>query len=395
MGAADSATILLCTANVGAAADVIGPLEANGYAVRRSSFAEAAEGEFTSFQLIMVDSGQANEDALAVCRRLRLRLGNEPIPLLVVLGSAAPAGRAASLEAGADAHIVRPFLPAELRAQVQAFLRIHQLQRRLRDQTSEMCTIHQRLKAAYQQIDLELEAARRLQMSFLPQSLPETVGARFAVQYRPCGRVGGDFYDVFRLDENHVGFYIADAMGHGVPASLLTIFLKRGVRGKEITGKQYRLVPPAEVLGRLNRDLIEQRLPEVPFITMLYCLFNFREGTLRFARAGHPHPLFVPQAGEIQLWPGNGGLLGVFATEFHERTERLQPGDKLILYTDGLDTAQSDGPSKVAAAISACADKYRALRIDEYVARLTHDLLGQVRQADDFTLLGLEMTRAD
>src|SRR5262249_23339432 len=150
---------------------------------------------------------------------------------------------------------------------------------------------------------------------------------------------------------------IADAMGHGVPASLLTIFLKRGVRSKEITGKQYRLVPPAEVLGRLNRDLIEQRLPEVPFITMLYCLFNFREGTLRFARAGHPHPLFVPRSGEIQLWPGNGGLLGVFATEFHERTEHLQPGDKVILYTDGLDTVQSEGPTKVAAALSACADK--------------------------------------
>jgi sigma-B regulation protein RsbU (phosphoserine phosphatase) len=232
-------------------------------------------------------------------------------------------------------------------------------------------------------------------MSFLPQSLPETPGARFAVQYRPCGRVGGDFYDVFRLDEHHVGFYIADAMGHGVPASLLTIFLKRGVRGKDITGKQYRLVPPPEVLGRLNRDLMEQRLPEVPFITMLYCLFNFRDGTLRFARAGHPHPLFVPHSGEIKLWPGNGGLLGVFATEFHERTERLQPGDKLILYTDGLDTAQAEGPGKVAAALSACADKHRALPIDEYVARLTHDLLGQVRQADDFTLLGLEMTKAD
>src|SRR5262249_24920361 len=153
--------------------------------------------------------------------------------------------------------------------QVQAFLRIKQMHGRLADQTAEMRSVNQRLKRAYQQIDLEMEAARRLQMSFLPQTLPEVGPVRFAVHYRPCGRVGGDFYDVFRLDENHVGFYIADAMGHGVPASLLTIFHKRGVRGKSIHGKDYRLLPPREVLSRLNRDLIGQKLPEMPFVTML------------------------------------------------------------------------------------------------------------------------------
>src|SRR5207342_902861 len=117
-----------------------------------------------------------------------------------------------------------------------------------------------------------------------PHSLPEVPQARFAVHYRPCGRVGGDFYDVFRLDERHLGFYVADAMGHGIPASLLTIFVKKGVRAKEITGQTYRLVPPAEVLQRLNRDLIEQALADMPFITMVYALFDHAEGTLRFSR---------------------------------------------------------------------------------------------------------------
>src|SRR6202007_1577929 len=119
------------------------------------------------------------------------------------------------------------------------------------EKTAEVARINKRLQLAYQRIDQELELARRIQQSFLPQTLPQLPTARFAVHYRPCGRVGGDFYDAFRLDERHVAFYVADAMGHGVPASLLTVFVKRGVRAKEIHGREYRLVPPGEVLGRL------------------------------------------------------------------------------------------------------------------------------------------------
>src|SRR5262249_10162929 len=151
----------------------------------------------------------------------------------------------------------------------------------LAEKTAEIHRINKRLRDAYQQLDQELELAQRIQTSFLPQGLPEVASTRFAVQYLLCGRVGGDFYDAFRLDENHVGFYVADAMGHGVPASLRTIFVKRGVRPKEVMGSQSHLVPPGEVLARLNRDLIEQKLSEHPFITMAYGLFNHREGTLQ------------------------------------------------------------------------------------------------------------------
>src|SRR5262249_53236858 len=160
------------------------------------------------------------------------------------------------------------------------------------------------------------ELARRIQRSFLPQALPEMPPARFAVSYRPCGRVGGDFYDVFRLDEEHLGFYVADAMGHGVPASLLTIFVKKGVRAKEIFGQQYRLLPPREVQRRRNRELKAQPLSEHPFIRMVYALSNCRDRTLRFARAGHPYPLYVPADGEPQFWQVHGTLLGIFDTQF-------------------------------------------------------------------------------
>jgi len=214
---------------------------------------------------------------------------------------------------------------------------------------------------------------------------------RFAVHYLLCGQVGGDFYDVFRLDENHVGFYVADAMGHGVPASLLTIFVKKGVRAKEVFGQQYRLVPPGEVLQRLNRDLIDQGLSDTPFITMVYALFNHRDGTLRFSRAGHPYPLHVPRDGSLQFWQGEGLLLGVFDAQFSDRTHRLEAGDKVLFYSDGVDNACFAGYESGTESLLACAERHRALPIQDFVEHLARDLFGTISPPDDLTLLGLEM----
>jgi serine phosphatase RsbU (regulator of sigma subunit) len=237
----------------------------------------------------------------------------------------------------------------------------------------------------------EIELARKVQLGFLPQTLPEVPRVRFAVHYLLCGRVGGDFYDVFRLDERHVGLYVADAMGHGVPASLLTIFVKKGVRAKEVFGQQYRLVPPDEVLYRLNRDLIDQQLSEQPFITMVYALYNHADGTLHFARAGHPYPLLVPAEGPPQFWRQEGLLLGVVDARFPCQTRRLGPGDKLLLYTDGVDTATFEGCPPGADSLLACAERHRHLPVQEFVARLAHDLFGAQDQPDDLTLLALEV----
>jgi phosphoserine phosphatase RsbU/P len=176
-------------------------------------------------------------------------------------------------------------------------------------------------------------------------------------------------------------------MGHGVPASLLTIFVKTGVRAKEITGRSYRLVPPAEVLERLNRDLIEQALSDTPFITMVYVLLNHAEGTLQFSRAGHPYPLYLPADGPAQLWQMEGGLLGVFETQYREQTRTLHTGDKVLLYTDGAAFA---GESVGLASLVAAAERFRALPIDELVERLAQDLFTQTQQNDDLTLLGVE-----
>jgi sigma-B regulation protein RsbU (phosphoserine phosphatase) len=284
--------------------------------------------------------------------------------------------------------------PAEFLAQVQSLLRVKERHDQLAIKAADAQRISKRLQAATQQMDQELELARRLQESFLPQSLPKLPSVRFAVKYKPAAQVGGDFYDVFRLDEKHLGFYIADAMGHGVPASLLTIFVKKGVRAKEITGQSYRLVPPTEVLERLNRDLVEQQIPDLPFITMIYVLFNCQDGTLQFSRAGHPYPLFVPASGKPVLWQIEGSLLGVFDTHYRMQTHQMKPGDKLLLYTDGMDAAAFEQHPVGLASLLAATERFRALPIDELVERLASDLFAQTRQNDDLTVFGMEMAES-
>jgi sigma-B regulation protein RsbU (phosphoserine phosphatase) len=347
--------------------------------------------DLPAYHTIVIDGTHNAVECLKWCQRLRGKVGDGYLPTLFITADPTPAARLASLENGADAYLLRPFDPAELLAHVRALLRNKERHDRLTEKTAEVNRINKRLQQAYHQIDQELELARRIQESFLPHSLPEVPHVRFAVHYQPCGRVGGDFYDIFRLDEQHMGFYVADAMGHGVPASLLTIFVKTGVRAKEISGQQYRLVPPDEVLGRLNRDLIEQQLSDTPFITMVYVLFNYRDGTFTFARSGHPYPLHIPREGEPTLWQIEGSLLGVFDTRYVVRSERLQPGDKVLLYTDGMDAAGFDGKTLGVQSVLAFASRHRAAPIEELVRLVPQELFQVSRQTDDLTVLGLEM----
>jgi phosphoserine phosphatase RsbU/P len=383
--------ILVCAEKAAACDDLRRLLEPGGNHVDCHAFSELEPPEVAGHQLVVVDGTRQNDAALDLCRRLRGRLHEAVVPILYVTDDHGPTVRLASFEAGADTYLLRPFAPEELLAQVGAFLRIKEVHDRLADKTAEIHRINKRLQQAYQQIDQELELAHRIQRSFLPQALPVVPRVRFAVHYGLRGRVGGDFYDAFRLDENHVGFYVADAMGHGVPASLLTIFVKMGVKTKEVTGQQYRLVPPSEVLDRLNKDLIAQELSESPFITMVYVLFNHREGALRFARAGHPYPLHVPRAGDVSLWRLEGLLLGVTEAQFPEQTRQLAVGDKLLVYSDGIDTATFEDKPPGADSLLACAERHRALPVQAFVERLARELFREAEQPDDLTLFGLEV----
>ncbi|MEN6308555.1 MAG: PP2C family protein-serine/threonine phosphatase [Anaerohalosphaeraceae bacterium] len=188
------------------------------------------------------------------------------------------------------------------------------------------------------QLQEQLKIAGAVQRNFLPQTLPATDKVRFAHVYHPAEWVSGDIFDAARLDETNIGFYIADAVGHSVPAALLTMFLKHTAVLRETHGNQYHIFPPKEVLDHLNRQMIKQHLKGCLFATVCCCLLNTDTMKLSFARAGHPYPLLLRPGQDPQPLHSRGGLLGVFEEmEFEQVTVPVQSGDKILLYSDGVE----------------------------------------------------------
>ena len=184
----------------------------------------------------------------------------------------------------------------------------------------------------------QLRLAGLVQQDFLPNQLPNTDEVRWATSFLPAEWVSGDIYDIVRIDEQHIGFYVADVVGHGIPAALLTIFLKQALVMRETIDNNYHIFSPAEVMKNLNVRLAAQKLSGYQFATCCYSLLNIKTLQLTYARAGHPYPILIKPKEQPQQLETRGPLLGIFGkSEYIQQTVQLQPGDKLLLYSDGAE----------------------------------------------------------
>jgi len=235
--------------------------------------------------------------------------------------------------------------PSELRAQVQAAQALQPTIENLLSELSAANTIIASGTRTLEGVDEEMRLAARLQRDFLPRRLPELGAIRFGVLYRPASWVSGDIYDIIRLDETHLGFYVVDAVGHGMPAALLTMFIKKALQTKRILDNSYQIVPPDVSLTELNTDICEQGLTSCQFCTAVYCVLDASDLTMTFARAGHPDPVLIRRDGQIEVLSLKGSLLGVFEDEQYEAaTVQLGHGDRLLLYTDGAEEVLCQSP---------------------------------------------------
>lgn len=187
----------------------------------------------------------------------------------------------------------------------------------------------------------EMQTAATIQQAHMPRKLPETRGVEVGVVYRPATYVSGDIYDVAQLDEHRSAFFIADAVGHGVPAALMTMIIACGLHKIDGIGDDARVVPPAEALYRLNNAMTEHSGGSSRFATAVYGVYDARTSEVTIAGAGHPPPIIVRGNGlTIDRVEPEGPLLGVFPdADFGQTTLRLDPGDLLILFSDGFEVA--------------------------------------------------------
>ncbi|MFO8012226.1 MAG: PP2C family protein-serine/threonine phosphatase [Phycisphaerae bacterium] len=356
-----------------------------GEAVDLSAADAVLAGLVAEADAVLLDLPDAGDPAAVERAVAQARdLAETPVPVLV-LGRPSRDGRLALYEAGvlgfADAEADPEELAARLASLAGAKRRAARAVKRLRD--------HSR------RLDEQLRLAQRLQRDFLPRRLPGTTTGRFAARLEPAAWVAGDFYDIFRLDEQHVGFYVADAVGHGIPAALLTVFVKKSLQTKHIEGKHYDLIPPDEALRLLNRDLLSAELQETPFITLVYGHYNEVTREVVYARAGHPRPLLLGPRATLEPLEGEGPLLGIFPdADFEACRRRLEPGQRLLLYSDGAERVapgRRSSPERLREVIQTAA----LLPVEAFLDAVLDAVRGATdgrRLADDVTLVALEVT---
>jgi len=253
----------------------------------------------------------------------------------------------------------------------------------------------------------ELHLAASVQRAMLPASLPASDTLAFGAMYRPTGYVSGDIYDVRRVDDHRVAFLLADAVGHGVPAALLTMIIARGLRPTDERG---RVVSPSDALAALNDELCVFSGGGQRFATAAYGVVDTRSHEITLSTAGHPPPLIVGGGGEPVPIETGGPLLGVFeGAPYEQCTLTLDAGRSLVFYSDGFEVAfpasDADGDDRrlpttryveIFAAIGerVASGETDVARAMESIARDLDFQPGSLHQADDVTAVMLTATAA-
>src|SRR3954453_827683 len=243
-------------------------------------------------ELILLDVMMPEMDGYEVCRRLKADPTTSQIPVIFLTAQTDAEDETRGFQVGAVDYVHKPFSPAVMKARVHTHLVLRETREKLAQQ---LLTIQK-----------ELETARLIQLSILPENVPQIDGLDIAARYIPMTSVAGDFYDFIGVDKKHIGILVADVSGHGMPAALIASMLKIA-----LAAESSHAAHPEQVLLGLNHALCGKF--QHHYVTAAYAYFDMEKGTLTYAGAGHP-PLLVwgPSREGVQDLIENGLFLGKF-----------------------------------------------------------------------------------
>lgn len=336
--------------------------------------------------LILLDVIMPRLDGLEVLRALRENPDTSQIPVIMLTQKAHVEDLVKGLESGADDYVPKPFAPQEL------LVRIHSLLKRsekVRALGPLMGVLGEWFSAqGIEQLGHELETAREIQFRLLPPSLPSLAGVEVGAALEPTKSVGGDFYDFIPMPGG-VGIAMGDVSGKGIPAALLMVMVRSLLRATA-----WEHSAPAEVVARVNRFLYRD-LPPSMFVTMIFGVLTLGDGRrLSLTNAGHVNPFLLRRGEPPRVLKVGGPVLGAFEeTKYPHEDVLLQPGDLMVLYTDGLvEATDQSGRALGVEGLAALIEPRRAEAPQAVARAVLDEVRGRGRGAsrDDLALLILK-----
>lgn len=348
--------------------------------------------------IVITDWVMPEVDGLELIRRIRLCQREYYIYVILLTTKSEKRDIVEGMEAGADDFLSKPFDRNELRVRLRAGIRIIDLERSLAARNQEIYSANSRMKR-------DLDAAAVLQQSLLPTALPDIPGLQFSWAYQPCDELAGDILNVFRLDQEHVGFYLADVSGHGVPAALLSVTISR-VLSPELSqssllfrpdrcNPKNSVISPAQVATELNRQFQMTQLDR-RYFSLVYGVLNTNTWELSYVPAGHPPLLLVPKSGESRQLSGRNVAIGWFPdADFAQYTVSLNGGDRIYLYSDGItETMNSESEQFGDEQLMRFLMQNRGLPLEENVNQLLRAIrhwCAPHKPRDDISILAIEI----
>jgi sigma-B regulation protein RsbU (phosphoserine phosphatase) len=282
-------------------------------------------------ELILTDYEMPELDGAGLCKAVKADKVLRAVPVLMLTSMGEAHSKIAGLAAGADDYIEKPKSQDDfhvLGARIQAHLRIADLRAELSDR-------NRLLELAHKKLTFELDLARKVQEALMPRPPKPRGVLRVAVRYTPANQLGGDVYDFYRLENNRLGILVADVSGHGVNSAMLSGMVKALAAPLSIA-----VLEPGEMLAGLDVST-EQYFPEGYFCTGFYLIADEETGLVRYAGVGHPPAIVIGPNGTRTL-PSNPGMLGIGMVDGTAgNADRLEPGESLVIYTDGLTDAMN------------------------------------------------------
>ena len=241
-----------------------------------------------------------------------------------------------------------------------------------------------------ERLEHEVELARQIQKTFLPEHLPEIPGWDMAATWLTARQVGGDFYDVIVLPGGRLGLLIADVSDKGMPAALFMALTRTLIRAVVVNTPS-----PAETLQRVNALIIPDNRQSM-FVTAVYGVLSIESGEFTYANAGHNPPVWMSRAGKMcEFLPRTGAALGIIEDlPMDQRTFSIGPDDLLLLYTDGLTEAFSPnddtfGEERLQQALK-LAETSSARGVLDAIEASVNQFMNPLPAADDLTMLALK-----